>query len=60
MASAPSSSAEGRARLIDGRAIAAEITAHVAVEAARVLARAVLWHAERRVLVNGHRTVVFR
>ncbi len=27
---------------------------------ARVLARAVLWHAERRVLLNGHRTVVFR
>ena len=27
---------------------------------ARVLARAVLWHAERRVLPNGSRTVVFR
>ncbi len=27
---------------------------------ARVLARAVLWHAERRVLLNGARTVVFR
>ena len=27
---------------------------------ARVLARAVLWHAERRVLRNGARTVVFR
>lgn len=26
----------------------------------RVLARAVLWHAERRVLVNGRKTVVFR
>jgi methylenetetrahydrofolate dehydrogenase (NADP+)/methenyltetrahydrofolate cyclohydrolase len=38
MASAPSSSAEGRARLIDGKAIAAEITAHVAEEAARVRA----------------------
>lgn len=25
-----------------------------------VLARAVHWHAERRVLLNGHRTVVFR
>ena len=25
-----------------------------------VLARAVLWHAERRVLLNGSRTVVFR
>jgi formyltetrahydrofolate deformylase len=27
---------------------------------ARVLARAVAWHAERRVLVNGAKTVVFR
>jgi len=27
---------------------------------AQVLARAVRWHAERRVLLNGHRTVVFR
>jgi len=27
---------------------------------ARVLARAVLWHAERRVVLNGSRTVVFR
>jgi formyltetrahydrofolate deformylase len=26
----------------------------------RVLARAVRWHLERRVLMNGHRTVVFR
>jgi formyltetrahydrofolate deformylase len=25
-----------------------------------VLARAVSWHANRRVLLNGHRTVVFR
>jgi formyltetrahydrofolate deformylase len=25
-----------------------------------VLARAVRWHAEHRVLLNGHRTVVFR
>ena len=25
-----------------------------------VLARAVVWHAERRVLINGHKTVVFR
>ena len=25
-----------------------------------VLARAVVWHAERRVLLNGHKTVVFR
>ena len=27
---------------------------------AQVLARAVRWHAEHRVLLNGHRTVVFR
>jgi formyltetrahydrofolate deformylase len=26
----------------------------------QVLARAVKWHSERRVLLNGHRTVVFR
>ena len=26
----------------------------------RVLSRAVRWHAEHRVLINGHRTVVFR
>ena len=25
-----------------------------------VLARAVVWHAERRVLVNGHKTVIFK
>jgi formyltetrahydrofolate deformylase len=30
-----------------------------AVEA-QVLARAVRWHAEHRVLLDGHRTVVFR
>ena len=27
---------------------------------AQVLARAVRWHAEHRVLLNGHRTVIFR
>jgi formyltetrahydrofolate deformylase len=27
---------------------------------AQVLARAVKWHAERRVLLNGHRTVIFQ
>jgi formyltetrahydrofolate deformylase len=27
---------------------------------AQVLARAVRWHAEHRVLLDGHRTVVFR
>jgi formyltetrahydrofolate deformylase len=25
-----------------------------------VLARAVKWHSERRVLLNGHKTVVFK
>ena len=25
-----------------------------------VLARAVVWHAERRVLINGHKTVIFK
>jgi formyltetrahydrofolate deformylase len=27
---------------------------------AQVLARAVKWHSEHRVLLNGHRTVIFR
>ena len=27
---------------------------------AQVLARAVKWHSERRVILNGHKTVVFR
>lgn len=26
----------------------------------RVLSRAVAWHAQHRVLMNGHKTVVFR
>lgn len=26
----------------------------------QALARAVLWHAENRILLNGHRTVAFR
>ena len=26
----------------------------------RALSRAVRWHAEHRVLLNGHRTIVFR
>jgi methylenetetrahydrofolate dehydrogenase (NADP+)/methenyltetrahydrofolate cyclohydrolase len=40
MAHAPSSSAEARARVIDGRAVAAEITSHVAEEARRLKAEA--------------------
>ena len=31
-----------------------------AVLGGAVLARAVTWHAQHRVLVNGHKTVVFR
>ncbi|MDP3310526.1 MAG: formyltetrahydrofolate deformylase, partial [Polaromonas sp.] len=26
----------------------------------QVLARAVLWHSEHRVLLNGHKTVIFK
>ena len=40
MAHAPSSSAEARARIIDGRAVAAEITSRVAEEARRLKAEA--------------------
>ena len=40
MAHAPSSSGEGRARLIDGRAVAAEVTAKVAAEAQRLTTEA--------------------
>ena len=38
----------------------AELTAIGRDTECAVLARAVLWHAERRVLVDGHKTVVFR
>ena len=38
----------------------AELTAIGRDVESAVLARAVVWHAERRVLVNGHKTVVFR
>jgi formyltetrahydrofolate deformylase len=36
-------------------------TAATGLDAERVaLARAVRWHAEHRVLLDGHRTVIFR
>jgi formyltetrahydrofolate deformylase len=38
----------------------AQLTAIGRDSESAVLARAVVWHAERRVLVNGHKTVVFR
>jgi formyltetrahydrofolate deformylase len=38
----------------------AELTAIGRDVESSVLARAVTWHAERRVLVNGHKTVVFQ
>lgn len=45
---------------VDHTLSAAALTAIGADIESRVLARAVLWHAERRVLVNGPKTVVFR
>ena len=39
---------------------AAQLTAIGRDTESAVLARAVVWHAERRVLLNGHKTVVFR
>jgi formyltetrahydrofolate deformylase len=38
----------------------AQLTAIGRDSESAVLARAVVWHAERRVLLNGHKTVVFR
>jgi len=38
----------------------AQLTAIGRDSESTVLARAVVWHAERRVLLNGHKTVVFR
>ncbi len=37
-----------------------DLTARGRDTESQVLARAVKWHSERRVLLNGHRTVVFR
>lgn len=38
----------------------AQLTAIGRNTASALLAHAVVWHAERRVLINGHKTVVFR
>lgn len=38
---------------------AAQLTAIGRDVESAVLARAVVWHAERRVLLNGHKTVIF-
>ena len=39
----------------------AEALSHIGEDIeSRVLARAVKWHAERRILLNGKKTVVFR
>ena len=37
-----------------------DLTARGRDTESQVLARAVKWHSEHRVLLNGHRTVVFR
>ncbi len=44
---------------VDHRATVEELTATGRDVESQVLARAVRWHAERRVLLNGSRTVVF-
>ncbi|WP_373431353.1 formyltetrahydrofolate deformylase [Streptomyces sp. B3I7] len=44
---------------VDHAMTAAEVTALGRDNECRALARAVGWHAENRVLLNGHRTVVF-
>ncbi len=45
---------------VDHSLSAADLTAVGRDIECRVLARAVHWHVQRRVLLNGHRTVVFR
>jgi len=45
---------------VDHRFDAAELAAAGRDVESQVLSRAVRWHAESRVLVNGHKTVVFR
>ncbi len=45
---------------VDHSLSAADLTAVGRDIECRVLARAVRWHVERRVMMNGHRTVVFR
>ncbi len=61
------------ARIIDGKAVAASLRTGLKARVqaliekrgappglAVVLARAVRWHVEHRVLLNGRKTVVFR
>ena len=43
---------------VDHSMSAAEVTAHGRDAECQALARAVKWHSENRVLLNGHRTVV--
>ena len=45
---------------VDHRASVEEIVAAGRDVEAQVLARAVKWHAQTRILLNGHKTVVFR
>jgi formyltetrahydrofolate deformylase len=45
---------------VDHAMNAAQLTSTGRDTESAVLARAVVWHAERRVLLNGHKTVVFR
>jgi formyltetrahydrofolate deformylase len=45
---------------VDHRASVEEIVAAGRDVEAQVLARAVRWHAQTRILRNGHKTVVFR
>jgi formyltetrahydrofolate deformylase len=44
----------------DATVISDEMTAAGRDVECMVLARAVRWHTEHRVLLNGHKTVVFR
>ena len=45
---------------VDHRAAAPELVAAGRDVESQVLSRAVAWHAQSRILLNGHRTVVFR
>jgi len=38
----------------------ADLTARGRDTESQVLARAVKWHSEHRVILNGHKTVIFR
>ena len=45
---------------VDHRATAADLVSAGRDVESQVLSRAVAWHAQTRILLNGHRTVVFR